>query len=732
MAFIREKTEERTGYQQGSFPPPSVDNQCDFVMVYRFDETASERIRIYKENGYVIHLMTGISWGHYTDYLDGDYDGRQHWDEGQTDRFGNMILHSPRVPYIVPTISFCDYLTGQLKKAVDAGVEAIHVEEPEFWDRAGYSDAFKREYELYYRAPWKAPHESVDARYKCAKLKQYLFTRAIDRLSSALKEYAYIRYGRKLRFYVPTHSLINYTQWKIVSPEGKLADIPSVDGCIAQVWTGTSREKNWFNGKFAERTFETAFLEYGVMQELVKGTGRQMWFLHDPIEDNPVFDWNDYRKNYLCTVAASLLHPKVNTYEICPWPNRVFEGSYPKNDPAAETIPAEYATILNNTFNTLGNIEGGEMKALRVGILTGDCQLYQRDYPDSEYSEEIKEVTGTVLIDPKELIDSFREKLFVNGEEERELMLKYMASSAFPAFYALALPLLKYGIPVRPVLLDNARRYVGYLDDYDVLVMSYEYMKPDYPDVNNSIAEWVKRGGTLIYAGNGFDPYHNVSSWWTEKYDTPAAHLFDMLGISPEKEKEIFPCGKGTAAVWNINPCVFSFSKENADLWRGFFEKAIAAKGLKAEYTNTLSIRRDPYIIASVMDESVSEDPAEFRGLFADMFSPDFSVCTEKTYLPGENGMLCDLTKLPEDRAEIVGTSVRIFSMNDDGEKLTLILRGASGFRANIRIRVPYETAEAAIDGEKCESVYDALSKTVLVSFESVTGQRKLIIERKK
>ena len=29
---------------------------------------------------------------------------------------------------------------------VDAGVEAIHVEEPEFLNDGGYSDAFKREY----------------------------------------------------------------------------------------------------------------------------------------------------------------------------------------------------------------------------------------------------------------------------------------------------------------------------------------------------------------------------------------------------------------------------------------------------------------------------------------------------------------------------------------------------------------------------------------------------------
>ena len=727
--FLRSRTEERTGFQNGAMPVDGIDCQCDFAMVYRFDATTAERIRCYREKGYVIHLMTGISWGHYTDYLDGEFDGRPHWDEAQTDRFGNQILHSPRVPYMVPTVSFCDYMTEKLKGIVDLGVEAIHVEEPEFWDRAGYSEAFKREYELYYRAPWQPPHESVDARFRCAKLKAYLFTRAIDRISSALKEYALVKYGKKLRFYVPTHSLVNYTQWKIVSPEGRLADIPAVDGCIAQVWTGTAREKNWFNGDYRERTFETAYLEYGVMQELVKGTGRQMWFLHDPIEDNPGFDWNDYRKNYLCTVAASLLHPKVNTYEICPWPNRVFTEKYPRNDPAGEPIPAEYATLLNNMFQTLGTLEGGkEDNRLRVGILTGDSQLCQRAYPDSEFSEAAKEVTGTVLIDPAELLDAFREKLFAKGEAERELMLRYMESSAFPAFYSLALPLLKYGVPVRPVLADNTRRYAGYLDDYDVLVMSYEYMKPDSPDVNASLAEWVKKGGTLLYVGDGFDPYHRVNNWWTGHYETPADHLLAMLGTDPG-EKGLVSCGKGTVAVWKTNPCLFSFSKENADAFRAFFTQAVAAAGKSVTFRNHLSIARPPYVIAAVMDESCGSEPLTLKGSFVDMFSPAFDLLTEKTVRPGEQTMLCDLSYFDKAEPQVIGTSVRVNAMERDGDGLRLNVRGAGNFTARLRLLLPFAPEKALIDGQPCELAYDEATATALLTFASVTGEREIVIQ---
>ena len=92
MAYIRSKKEELAGYQASGEIRPSVDLGCDFIMVYGIDPTMPERIRQYREKGYVIHLMTGIAWGEYQEYLDGKWDGRKHWDEGQVDRNGKDCL----------------------------------------------------------------------------------------------------------------------------------------------------------------------------------------------------------------------------------------------------------------------------------------------------------------------------------------------------------------------------------------------------------------------------------------------------------------------------------------------------------------------------------------------------------------------------------------------------------------------------------------------------------------
>ena len=164
-------------------------------------------------------------------------------------------------------------------KVIDAarstGAEAIHLEEPEFWVQDGYEEGFKREWRSYFHEDWQPPHSSVDAQWRASKLKYFLYRRALQQVFDYVQDYNH-RSGRHVRCYVPTHSLLNYAHWRIVSPESSLARLNGCDGYIAQVWTGTSRTPNLYRGQLRERTFETAFLEYGAMQNLVRATGRTM------------------------------------------------------------------------------------------------------------------------------------------------------------------------------------------------------------------------------------------------------------------------------------------------------------------------------------------------------------------------------------------------------------------------------------------------------------------------
>ena len=749
MAYIRNRTEELTGYQAGEPFRPSVDFGCDFVMVYGIDDSMPERIRKYREAGYVIHLMTGIAWGEYQDYLDGKRDGRKHWDEGQVERDGREVNHNPTVPYMVPTVAFSEYLTQRLKIAVDMGVEAIHMEEPEFWDRSGYSQAFQREYEIFYREPWRPQHEDLDVRYKSARLKAWLYCRTIGRVSASLKEYAKVTYDRDLRIYVPTHSLLNYTQWKIMSPEAALIDIPTVDGYIAQIWTGTSREANVYEGVYRERTFETAYLEYGVMQELVRGTGRRMWFLNDPIEDLAGYTWENYRYNYIKTATASLLHPGIWHYEICPWPHRVFEGKYPRLQPriaekietSIETqesrcIPADYATLLSGMFQLFGDMEQPDSRFEGVdegiGIVMSDSGLFQRTFPDGVVKgEPIEERMREALMKNSDPEESLRRKAQgmaeLAGEIGRDdsMMLDFIQSSVFPQFFGMAMPLLKYALPIKPVQLDNVRRFAGYLDGMKFLILSYEYMKPEGPDVNTSLVSWVENGGTLLYIGDGSDPYHNISSWWREAgYENPAQHLFRMAGLESKPGDGVYPVGRGRIFVWNQVPARICLGSEIAQEYRTLVRDALARQGIDWKYRNDLTLHRGPYIISAVMDESVNEDSKVFEGLYADLLENDYRIITRKEIRPDESAILFDFDRIRGEDFRIVGSSARLEQAVPDETGIYMRLKTADKIRAFVRLRLP-RAVERVIamdeDGEEIpiSTEWDERTRTLLLSYDS-------------
>mgnify|MGYP000778311010 FL=1 len=528
----------KTTFQSSRAWSPTIDNRADAVMVYGIGGNPSDRdgnqnfenrVRSWKDRGYEVHFMTGIAWGEYKDYFTGQWDGRTHLDEGQVTQQGDTIWHGHLVPYIVPSMNFLKYLKEvHVKRVIDSGVDAIFMEEPEFWSRSGYSDAFKREWKDYYGTEWQPQHASPEATYLSNKLKYHLYYRALNEVFTYAKEYGK-SLGRDIKCYVPTHSLVNYSQWQIVSPEASLASLPCVDGYIAQVWTGTSREPNYYNGNYRERVFETAFLEYGSMESMTYPTGRKMFFLTDPIEDRAK-DWDDYKRNYQATFTAQLLYPGVGDYEVMPWPERIYEGLYKISADSEEKgkIPRFYSTqmqVMINSLNKMPVVKEKVSGSDGIGILMSNSLMFQR-FPLHE------------------------------GYDDPQLA----------NFYGMALPLLKRGVPVKTVHIENLA-FPATLAQTDVLVMTYSNMKPLDPEAHRHLAKWVRDGGVLLFCGTDKDPFQQVSEWWTtgeHNYSAPSQHLFTMMGLPADATSGRYEVGKGIVHVMRKDPKEFILS-ENGD-----------------------------------------------------------------------------------------------------------------------------------------------------------------------
>ena len=711
--LLGDRNLERTSFQQAGPYGPGFDLRTDFVMPYGISDQAIALIPRWSEARYVLHMMTGVSWGEYQDYLDGKFDGIDHWDDAQVDPQGNQILHGPRVPYMVPSIAFSRYLEEGLKKAVDSGVVALHLEEPEFWARAGFSDSFKREWQIYYNEPWIRPDSTCDAQYRASKLKYYLYCRMLDRLCSSLKEYSLVKHKRPIHFYVPTHSSLNYAQWAIVSPESALLDLPGIDGMIAQVWTGTARSENTYQGKNAERTFETAYLEYCIMQEMVRGTPKRMYFLHDPIEDNPKYDWNDYRKNYICTLVASLLQPDIWYYEVCPWPSRVFHGKYPAGDPNALPIPGDYATMLCTVFQQLRDMEQPEVSWEQgtdgIGVFLGDSAMFQRAEP------------------------MFREGKAPNYKDPTRPDIAEI--HRFSAFYGMTLPLVKHGIPARAVQLDNVLRIPGYLERYKILLLSYEFQKPLNPGLHAVLADWIARGGTLVYIGAETDPFHQAKDWWNtapQNFGSPSEHLMGLLGLDKSLGDGKYDFGKGKVVVVRKHPAYFSRSKENADELRTLIRECVEEHGENLIERNYFLLRRGPYVIAAAMTESVSDEPLVLTGRFVNLFEATLPIETRISLSPGTHGWYIDLNKVTAKAPAVLASAGRIEQWNPESRAVSYTASAPENVQVYTRILLASQPKKILFDGAELpntEFQWEADSSTLLLRHPANPNDSNVRIE---
>ena len=687
----------KTTFQTSREWSPAIDTRADAVMVYGVGGNPSdrskrvpfeERVRSWRDRGYVVHFMTGIAWGEYQDYFTGKWDGKTHFDEGQVQQNGDTIWHGHMVPYIVPTANYLKYIKEQhVKKVIDTGIDVIFMEEPEFWARAGYSESFKREWKTYYGFDWRPQHESPENTYLSNKLKYHLYYNALNEVFTYAKEYGRSK-GMDVKCYVPTHSLVNYSQWMIVSPEASLASLPCVDGYIAQVWTGTSREPNYFDGEIKERVFETALLEYGSMESMTAPTGRTMFFLTDPIEDWPR-DWVDYRKNYQATFTAQLFYPGIANYEIMPWPERIYEGLYrttPGSD-KRERIPRHYSTQMQVMINSLNSMPLSDNKVTGsegISILMANSLMFQR-FPTHA------------------------------GYEDPQLS----------NFYGLALPLLKRGVPVKTVHIEN----LGYkaLTDTKVLLMTYSNMKPMESESHTHIAEWVKSGGVLVYSGRDDDPFQSVQEWWNtggNQYAAPADHLFEQMNIARSPAEGEYRYGKGTVYVLRADPKEFVLSS-GGDRWfietaREMYEKK-AGVG-KLIFKNNFYLERGVYDLVAVLDEGVSNEPYVVKGSLIDLFDPKLTVCKSKSILPGEQGFFLNVERVKNRHTpQVLASASRIYEETGGKNTYSFIAKSPINTTNVSRVLLPEKPVSVQVNGEEvpASDAWDQQTNTYLLEFEN-------------
>ena len=703
---------EKTAIQTASPWKPELDIRSDIAIIYGMktqdyldfgdgEATFEERVRSWRNNGYQTHFMTGISWGEYADYISGNWDGTPHYDEGQKTLKGDTCWHHDNVPYIVPTESFLDYIKlYKIKRMIDVGIDVLYLAEPEFWAFAGYSDAFKSEWEKYYGFEWRPQHLSAENLYLSNKLKHHLFYNAIDECNAFAKKYGKSR-GLDVKCFVTTHSLLNYAQWQIVSPEASLGTLANVDGYVGQVWAGTARLPNYYNGELKERIFETAYLEYGLLESMASPTNRKLFFLTDPLEDWPR-DWEEYLRNYEAIFAAQLFYPKVDNYIVMQWPERIYEGEYKagKMVDRKSHVPEYFSAQMQIMVQSLSNMPASDNVISGtdgISVLTSNSIMYQcSDEP----------------------IDGYLDKELSN-------------------FFGLTMPFIKRGIPVNTIHIENLSSPKIW-DNTKLLLMTYSNMKPLDEKAHYNIADWVRNGGVLVYVSKDNDPFQGITEWWNSNgnnWKHPADHLFSLMNVPECADEGTYTFGKGKICVIRSNPEDFVKSK-GADLSLvntvdSLFQEA-ANEHLNVK--NYIDIQRGAYKIISVMDESPDSAAYETSGLYIDLFSSNLPIVEKAKVYPGDQAFLYDLSVLKNsNKAKVIASSSRIYDEIWAEDSYSFIAKGPLYTNSVLRIYSPAKAKDVWIlnkKGKKQKNItieWDETSHTYYLKFKNLQDGVKVM-----
>jgi hypothetical protein len=262
--------------------------------------------------------------------------------------------------------------------------------------------------------------------------------------------------------------------------------------------------------------------------------------------------------------------------------------------------------------------------------------------------------------------------------------------------------------------------------------MSYSNMKPFSPEAHGYIADWVSKGGVLVYCGRDMDPFQNVQEWWNtgnNHYKAASEHLFEKLKIksSPDKNGE-YKYGKGTVYIIRQDPKEFVLTAGNdkglVDIVKRLYEKTAKAGTLIVK--NNFYLARGAYDLIAVLDEGISEKPYIQKGRLIDLFDPKLPVISEKVVNPGEQAFLLNVDRIEnQKKPQVLAAASRVYDEKTGENGYSFTTKSPLNTTDVMRVLLPLSPKKCTISDHEGNELKDAIwewdnkSKTCLLSFEN-------------
>jgi len=736
------RTEAYTFYQTGSYYNPQTDCQTDGVKVciFQTDENNRKLVKSFMDSPLPKPVQADFTAAQDTGnmFISGKFDGNTHYDtvikkmDGSDWQFGLL----PGLPYILPTKEWNDYIVSKLLVGIDEGASAVTIQELGVFGDTGYEEAFRREWKEYYGTEWSATLWTDPNLYFMGQdLRNYMAKRQVEQVFTAVK-----KYKSSVKTIFSNHTSPSYFGFLNSVGNHDIMALDCVDGVEGQSWSNTIMLPFRYDGKIAERPFATAFSEYSFWSVLGRQfPKKEVYTICDPKGDgfdsaNANISLEKCDELYRHQIVSQLAFPDIYRYNTVVWPDRSMSRGGCENLTPVSTD--DFNTIICNIVSVQANMYKyrepviSENQPVKVGVMSLDSMCYPAGGP-----------TNTVSYD---------------------------------CFFSSFAGLFYNGVMVEAIPAGREKSHADVLKDYDLIIVSYDLMKPQNTLVNEKLAEYVEQGGVVLFM-SGQSSYEDlVSTWWNQAgLSCPLDDLLARVDLQTSKRKtglrsallspsdarlaktlgELPMSGNliGYASVGNATPLyygddgnIIAFGKvygkghfyyfgidpnffgdaNKGDVLFGIVKAMMAeAKSATIVPKGSISYRRGPvYGFAAVKDESPIE-----QGQYIDLFDPRLGIVTALSVPEGRSELLYDVAgKIAAGKPAVLFAQGNNPAVYESSERLRVVTAGPTDTFGCIRVYLPGgqdSVIVTAVDGKGknvlTAAEYDAKSKTMLINFHN-------------
>ncbi len=156
-----------------------------------------------------------------------------------------------------------------------------------------------------------------------------------------------------------------------------------------------------------------------------------------------------------------------------------------------------------------------------------------------------------------------------------------------------------------------------------------------------------------------------------------------------------------------------------------------AAKLVKLKWheTNSLLLRRGPYVIAAGLDESIAGDPKLLTGRYINLFDPGLSVMESVRIAPGSRYFLRDLDPAPKQIPQLLASSCKALPLEHQSKSLSYLVEGISQTPAVVLLRPPHAPRSVTLDDQPLEHFnFSSTDGLLWIAFVNQARPRTLVV----